>query len=66
MKLYEFIFLILAIASLIDYIITTIVIHQCKELYDLFGLRIEVQIKRELEILIILITTTIFLYKFIF
>ena len=66
MKLYEFIFLILAIVSLIDYIITTIAIYQCKELYDLFGLRIEVQIKRELEILIILITIIIFLYKFIF
>ena len=66
MKLYEFIFLILAIVSLIDYIITTIAIYQCKELYDLFGLRIEVQIKREVEILIILITITIFLYKFIF
>ena len=66
MKLYEFIFLILAIVSLIDYIITTIAIHQSKEIYDLFGLRIEEQIKRELEILIILITITIFLYKFIF
>lgn len=66
MKLYELIFLILAIVSLIDYIITTIAIYQCKELYDLFGLRIEVQIKREVEILIILITITIFLYKFIF
>ena len=66
MKLYEFIFLILAIVSLIDYIIVTIAIYQCKELYALFGLRIEVQIIRKLEILIILITTTIFLYKFIF
>jgi hypothetical protein len=66
MKLYEFIFLILAIVSLIDYIITTIAIYQYKELCDLFGLRIEVQIKRELEILIILITIIIFLYKVIF
>ena len=66
MKLYEFILLILSIVSLIDYIITTIAIQLNKELCNLFGLRIEVEIKRELEILIILITTTIFLYKFIF
>ena len=66
MKLYEFIFLILSIVSLIDYIITSITIYQNKELCDLFGLRIEVEIKRYLEVLIILITITIFLYKFIF
>jgi hypothetical protein len=66
MKLYEFILLILSIVSLIDYIITSINIYQCKELCDLFGLRIEVEIKRYLEVLIILITITIFLYKFIF
>lgn len=66
MKLYEFIFLILAIISLIDYTILTIIIYQNKELYYLFGLRIEVEIKRMLEILIILITIIIFLYNFIF
>jgi len=66
MKLYEFIFLILAIISLIDYTIFTIIIYQNKELYYLFGLRIEVEIKRMLEILIILITIIIFLYNFIF
>ncbi len=66
MKLYEFIFLILAIISLIDYTIFTIIIYQHKELYYLFGLRIEVEIKRMLEILIILITIIIFLYNFIF
>lgn len=66
MKLYEFIFLILAIISLIDYTIVTINIYQNKELYYLFGLRIEVEIKRMLEILIILITILIFLYNFIF
>lgn len=66
MKLYEFILLILSIVSLIDYIITSITIYQNKKLCDLFGIRIEVQIKRELEVLIILITIIIFLYKFIF
>lgn len=66
MKLYEFIFLILAIISFIDYTIFTIIIYQNKELYYLFGLRIEVEIKRMLEILIILITIIIFLYNFIF
>lgn len=66
MKLYEFIFLILSIISLIDYVLITIFIYKHKELYNLLGLRIEVKIKRLIEILIIIITLSMFLYKFIF
>ena len=65
MKLYEFIFLILSIISLIDYILISIIIYKHKELYYLVGLRIEVEIKRLIEILIIIITLNMFLYKFI-
>lgn len=65
MKLYEFIFLILSIISLIDYILISISIYKNKELYYLVGLRIEVEIKRLIEILIIIITLSMFLYKFI-
>lgn len=66
MKLYEFIFLILSIISLIDYILVSIIIYKHKELYYLVGLRFEVEIKRLIEILIIIITLNMFLYKFLY
>lgn len=65
MSLIEFIFLILSVISLIDYIMYSIIIHRYKELKDLFGLRTEVEIRRYLEILIIIITLAMLIYKFI-
>lgn len=65
MSLIEFIFLILSVISLIDYIRCSIIIYRYKELTDLFGLRIEVEIRRYLEILIIIIALAMFSYKFI-
>lgn len=66
MKLYEFIFLILGIISLIDYIICSIAMHKYKDLGDLVGYKTEFTVKRKIEVLIIIITVSIFAYKFIF
>lgn len=66
MTIIEFIFLILSVISLIDYIRYSIIIYQCKELLHLFGLSDEMKIRRYIEILIIIITIAIFTYKFIY
>lgn len=66
MKLYEFIFLILSIISLIDYMRLTIFIYKHKELYYLVGLKDEVEIKRLSEILIIIITLDMFFIRLYF
>ena len=66
MKLYEFILLGLGIISLIDYIGCSIIIHQCKELVDMFGIGTETKIKRAIELVIIIIAILILLYKIIF
>lgn len=66
MKLYEFIFFGLGIISLIDYIGCSIIIYQCKELVDMFGINIETKIKRAIELVIIIIAILILLYKIIF
>ena len=68
MNVIEFIFLILGSICLIDFIITTLQMYKFKELYDMydmFELNTETKIKRYFEILIIIITTAIFIYKFI-
>lgn len=66
MELYEFIFLILGIISLLDFILTSIIIHTNKELNIIFGVRTEVIIRRYIEIVVIIITISIFIYKFLF
>lgn len=65
MNVVEFVFLVLGAVCLIHYILESIIIYKYKELYDLTGLRIEFEIRRYLEILIIIITVAIFTYKFI-
>ena len=68
MNVIEFIFLILGSICLIDFTITTLQMYEfkeLKELYDMYGLNTETKIKRYFEILIIIITTAIFIYKYI-
>ena len=66
MELYEFIFLVLGIISLIDYILCSIVMYKYRDLGDLVGYKTEFTVKRKIEIVIIIITIAIFVYKFIF
>jgi len=61
----EFIFLILGSICLIDFILESILIYENKELAALCGLKTETIIKRYIEILIIIITISIFAYKFL-
>ena len=61
----EFIFLILGSICLIDFILESILIYENKELAALCGLKTETIIKRYIEILIIIITISIFTYKFL-
>lgn len=65
MNVIEFIFLILGSVCLIDFIKTTLLKYRFKELYDLCGFNIETTIRRYFEILIIIITLGIFIYKYI-
>ena len=65
MNIFEFIFLILGVISLIDYIVYTFIMYQCKELINIFGTSTEIKIRRYIEFLIIIITTAIITYKFI-
>ncbi len=65
MKLYEYMFLILSIISLADIIINCIRIYRNKELFLIIG--VEEEIKRmRIDVLVILIASIIFTYKFLF